>query len=183
MIRPRADVLLHSGDLTMVGTMHEYRGALAMLKAIDAELKLVIAGNHDLSLHGDFYRTFGSKLSKRLQKGHYDEGMAQQAIELWTGPEAKEAGVTYLTEGLHEFDLSNGARLKIYASAWQPDFFAWAFNYPHFEDRWNPPHLVESKPLGPTKTVVPAPPERDPHPIPEGVAVDIVMTHGEYVMY
>lgn len=164
----------------MVGTMQEYRGALAMLKDIEAELKLVIAGNHDLSLHGEFYKTFGSTLSKQLQRGLYDEDIAQQAEELWTGPEAREAGVTYLTEGLHEFELSNGAVFKIYASAWQPEFCDWAFNYPHFEDRWNPPHLVNPEPLGPTKQIVPAPVERDPHPIPEGATVDIFMTHGKY---
>lgn len=39
----------------MTGQIEEYRGALAMLKAMPIELKLVIAGNHDLSLHKDYY--------------------------------------------------------------------------------------------------------------------------------
>ena len=47
---PRADVLLHCGDLTMIGHLHEYEKALAMLESIEAELKLVVAGNHDISL-------------------------------------------------------------------------------------------------------------------------------------
>jgi predicted MPP superfamily phosphohydrolase len=47
---PKADVLLHCGDLTMMGLLHEYEKTLDMLESIDADLKLVIAGNHDISL-------------------------------------------------------------------------------------------------------------------------------------
>ena len=47
---PEADVLLHCGDLTMLGHLHEYEKTLNMLENIDADLKLVIAGNHDISL-------------------------------------------------------------------------------------------------------------------------------------
>jgi Icc-related predicted phosphoesterase len=178
---PKADVLLHSGDLTMVGTMPQYRNTIAMLKGMDAELKLVIAGNHDLSLHGDYYRT--DQMARNIQgEAAYDADTAREAHELWTGQEAKDAGITYLTEGLYTFELSNGAKFSVYASPWQPAFFDWAFNYPHEEDRWNPPHLVTGKmPQGKLhtgKNIVPAPPERDPHPIPEGAQVDIMITHG-----
>ncbi|KAF2435712.1 ser/Thr protein phosphatase family protein [Tothia fuscella] len=175
---PKADVLLHSGDLTMVGTMQEYRSAIALLKGIDAELKLVIAGNHELSLHADYYLGSGRSLSRSLQSGFYDESMAKEAAELWSGPEAKAAGVTYLTEGLHKFELSNGAKFTVYASPWQPVFCHWAFNYPKNEDRWNPPHLVHAEPSGPFKNAYPAPEKNDPHPIPEGTTVDVMMTHG-----
>jgi hypothetical protein len=34
-----------------------YKKALKMLGSIDAELKLVIAGNHDISLDGKYWRT------------------------------------------------------------------------------------------------------------------------------
>jgi hypothetical protein len=167
---PKADILLHSGDLTMLGRMNEYRNTLEMLKSMDAELKLVIAGNHDLSLHKEYY--LEAKTAAGLQGDDYDQNMAAEAEALWTGPEAKEAGVTYLTEGLYTFTLKNGAYFSIYASPWQPEFYDWAFNYPHYEDRWNPPHLIMDN------HVTPAPNHRDPHPIPEGTQVDIVMTHG-----
>lgn len=52
---PRADVLLHCGDLTMLGHLHEYEKTLDMLESIDADLKLVIAGNHDISLVCEHY--------------------------------------------------------------------------------------------------------------------------------
>jgi hypothetical protein len=58
--------------------------------------------------------------------------------------------------------------------------YSWAFNYPHYEDRWNPPELVEKNPFPEHDwaAVIPAPPERDPHPIPKDAEVDIIMTHG-----
>jgi hypothetical protein len=171
---PKVDILIHSGDLTMVGTMEQYRGALKMLSTVNAELKLVIAGNHDLSLHYDYY--LNHPKARQITRHHYDPACAEQARELWTGKEAREAGVTYLTEGMHAFELSNGARFSVYASPWQPVFGNWAFNYPLTEDRWNPPHLIETTDLAPD--VVPAPPEQDPHPISEGADIDIVITHG-----
>jgi predicted phosphodiesterase len=46
---PRCDVL-HCGDLTMTGGISDYKKSIRMLASIDAELKLVIAGNHDRDL-------------------------------------------------------------------------------------------------------------------------------------
>jgi predicted phosphodiesterase len=45
-----ADVLLHCGDLTQVGGLPSYKRAIADIESVDAPLKLVIAGNHDLEL-------------------------------------------------------------------------------------------------------------------------------------
>jgi len=47
---PAADIILHCGDLTNGGALKGYEKAIAWLLSIDAELGLVIAGNHDLSL-------------------------------------------------------------------------------------------------------------------------------------
>ncbi|KIW07977.1 uncharacterized protein PV09_01876 [Verruconis gallopava] len=171
---PRADVLIHSGDLTMVGTMEQYRGALRLLAGVDAELKLVVAGNHDLSLHGAYY--VHDATARRIAGRHYDAADARRARELWTGDEARRAGVTYLDEGAHVFTLASGARLAVYASPWQPFFHNWAFNYPLTEDRWNPPERIVTSEL--TPEVAPAPPHRDPHPIPDGADLDVVITHG-----
>jgi hypothetical protein len=159
----------------MMGTMQQYRGALNMLANVDAELKLVIAGNHDLSLHYDYY--LQNPRAKQIASRDYDASFAEQARDLWTGDEARKAGVTYLTEGMHTFALSNGASFTVYASPWQPVFYDWAFNYPVTEDRWNPPHLIAAA-TDLTSKVVPAPKEQDPHPIPEDAEVDIMITHG-----
>jgi predicted phosphodiesterase len=47
---PPCDVLLHCGDLTENGTPERIRSALQDLGKIEAKLKLVIAGNHEISL-------------------------------------------------------------------------------------------------------------------------------------
>lgn len=100
---PSADVLLHAGDLTMFGELQQYRKALDWIKSVDAELKIVIAGNHDIDLHKEYY----------LKHSGEQPEVAMQQIkdieELWTGPEAREAGVVYLDEGLNTFRLKSGA--------------------------------------------------------------------------
>jgi len=45
---PECDVLLHCGDLTMTGEFAEYESQIRLMSSIKAQLKLVIAGNHDL---------------------------------------------------------------------------------------------------------------------------------------
>jgi predicted MPP superfamily phosphohydrolase len=117
---PKADVLLHTGDLTETGTIKENNLALQLLASIPAELKLVIAGNHDLTLDQAYYAAETST-AKYIDSKNYDERNANAVQELWTGKAAREAGVTYLTEGVHEFTLKNGAHLTVYASPWQPE--------------------------------------------------------------
>lgn len=140
-------------------------------------LRLVIAGNHDLSLDPQYWDTHravvGEYATMFSKNGHYDPDTPRLARDMWTGHRAKAANIHYLDEGMHNFTLNNGSTFSIYASPWQPEFCDWAFNYPHDEDRWNPPSLIE------VPTAKPAPKARgDPKPIPEGAEVDIVMTHG-----
>lgn len=52
---PNADVLLHCGDLTEVGGISCFKKALKMLASVDAELKLVIPGNHDLEFDNSYW--------------------------------------------------------------------------------------------------------------------------------
>lgn len=44
------DVAIYCGDLTDESKLHEFQASLRLLQNIDAPLKLVIAGNHDLTL-------------------------------------------------------------------------------------------------------------------------------------
>lgn len=90
---PKVDVLLHCGDLSQIGGLTEYRKTMAMLGKVDAELKLVIAGNHDVSLDKKWWR------GKNLDPED-DPAMCTQAHKFWTGKEADDAGVCYLDEGL-----------------------------------------------------------------------------------
>ena len=156
---PKVDVVLHCGDLTHCGGSSSFKKALKMLGAIDAELKLVMAGNHDLDL------------DKRYWTRHLDEGDEPEdhdrAVNVMRGELAAQAGVTYLNEGTHTFTLRNGANFVIYASPYSPAFCDWAFAYEHDEDRFNAKHQV----VDGVKSIA-------EHPMPSFPDVDIVMTHG-----
>jgi 3',5'-cyclic AMP phosphodiesterase CpdA len=137
---PQADVLLHCGDLTGIGGLSELKGSLRMMKDIKAELKLVIAGNHDLSLDKKYHTSKFHEDEEESMEVYMNEHT--DAMEIMTGPLARDAGVTYLEEGLHTFTLSTGAKFTIYASAYQPEFCDWAFPYYRHQDRFNPPEHV-----------------------------------------
>ncbi|KAL8788382.1 MAG: hypothetical protein Q9195_007340 [Heterodermia aff. obscurata] len=157
---PKADVLLHCGDLTQVGGVLSFQKALKMLGSIEAELKLVIAGNHDLELDPKYWNLQCS--DEENSEDPEDHDLAVQAMK---GPDAHEAGVLFLDEGTHAFTLKNGAQFTIYVSPYTPAFGDWAFAYPPHEDRFNTcAHIVKGVASIATD------------PIPEGV--DIVMTHG-----
>ena len=78
-----------------------------MLKAAPAELKLVIPGNHDITLHEDFY-VRGTGKDKHVMRG-WDMEDVRKIRELWTGQEAREAGIVYLEEGVRTIELGSGA--------------------------------------------------------------------------
>ena len=86
---PKTDVVIHCGDMTMIGGASSYKKCLEMLGGIQAELKLVIAGSHDL----DF--------DEACFKSHFDEEIDDlnhdiDAMNVIKGQLVKAAGVTYL---------------------------------------------------------------------------------------
>ena len=157
---PKIDVVLHCGDLTQFGGVSSFKKALKMLEDIGAELKLVIAGNHDLELDRTFWEAQCD-----------DEGILEDpndhvlAVQIMTGPLASEAGVTFLNEGTYSFTLKNGAKFTIYVSPYTPAFCGWAFAYEHNEDRFNESHQMKDGSTAISR-----------NPMPNNV--DIVMTHG-----
>ncbi|KAL8678823.1 MAG: hypothetical protein Q9186_004847 [Xanthomendoza sp. 1 TL-2023] len=149
---PSADVLLHAGDITNFGYIHEYETMVDLLSQADAELKIVIAGNHDVTLDEEYYESTGKR------RFHRNIGEDLTVIkELWTGEKARKAGIVYLEEGIRMFTLTNGARFTIYTSPYQPEFCNWAFPYYRNEDRFNPGAK---------------------NPIPDWPHIDIMLTHG-----
>ncbi|KAL9053357.1 MAG: hypothetical protein Q9206_003961, partial [Seirophora lacunosa] len=101
---PAADVLLHAGDLTNCGYIAEHETAFATVSRAPAELKIVIAGNHDITLDEAYYRRVGAK---RMHRNIPEDTAAVR--EIWTGAAAQAAGVVYLDEGIRSFTLKNGA--------------------------------------------------------------------------
>ncbi|KEF57322.1 uncharacterized protein A1O9_05239 [Exophiala aquamarina CBS 119918] len=162
---PAADVLIHCGDLTSNGRLDQHHKALELINSVDSELKIVIPGNHDLTLDRSYYDRYPNAHC-HWQK--YSDDVLREIKELYTGAKARQSGIRYLEEGMASFKLKSGASLNVYASAWQPEFCNWAFGYSREEDRFNP--LPDG--CGPESPV----PDSD---IAGGRGgVDIMVTHG-----
>ncbi|KAL8777112.1 MAG: hypothetical protein Q9194_002738 [Teloschistes cf. exilis] len=152
---PKIDVVWHCGDLTQVGGLSSFKKALKVLGGIDADKKLVIAGNHDLELDQQYWTSYRDEEGNAEDSEDHDE-----AVAIMKGLTATEAGVSFLDEGTHTYDLQNGAKLALYASPYTPSFGDWAFPYSDTEDRFN---TADSTP--PSARTMPD-------------HIDIVMIHG-----
>ncbi|CAO2657619.1 Nn.00g037450.m01.CDS01 [Neocucurbitaria sp. VM-36] len=128
---PECDVLLHCGDFTEDGSPTSISEALGALSSVKAELRLVIAGNHEISLDKQYYLSQGGSV--------VDVEAAQEMISNDPISKASTSGVTFLSEGTHTFTLSSGATFSVYASPYTPAYGASGFQYPTNEDRFNPP--------------------------------------------
>ncbi|CAJ2512284.1 Uu.00g052990.m01.CDS01 [Anthostomella pinea] len=113
----------------MIGGLDNYRKAIKNIKAIDAELKLIIAGNHDVSLDPKWW-------AENLDEDDDipdDLDEPAKAKLLFKKEEANS--VHLLEEGTHSFTLANGKAFSIYCSPYTPDFHGFAFSY-RDEDRF-----------------------------------------------
>lgn len=152
---PSIDVVLHCGDFTDNGSFDALHKGMYMLSMFEAELRLLIAGNHEVSLDKEFYLTQGGTVDEQ-----------ETAKGLMAADIAKAYGITFLDEGIHTFRLSNRAQFSIYVSPYTLEYGVSAFQYPSREDRFNPSTTLDWAISTTTSKSV----------IPEGV--DIVMTHG-----
>ncbi|PWY82910.1 hypothetical protein BO70DRAFT_370903 [Aspergillus heteromorphus CBS 117.55] len=174
---PATNILLHAGDLTKVGHKHEHLSLLSTLQSAAAELKLVIPGNHDITLDAPYYTSKGhlrhrhrtdhtapsvhANTAHNISAGKHEEGAIEDPDDikrLYTSAEAWEAGIRYLEEGVHVFRLTSGVRFTVYASPFTPEFCDWAFAYERGVDRERD-----------------SPPQ---NPIPSHPSIDIILTHG-----
>ena len=153
---PGVDVILHCGDLTDNGGLDNHRKVIRGLAAMDAELKLVIAGNHDIDLDRRFFLDAGGKVE------HHEE-----VVQLWKS--ASKHNIIFLEEGTHHFVLKSGAKLCVYATPYQPQYGSSAFQYASNQDRFNPECET------PTWAVNTA---SQTSIIPALLNIDIVLSHG-----
>jgi hypothetical protein len=125
---PKADVVLHCGDLTGHSKVYEFQRTFQMIRDIDAPLKLVIAGNHDGLLDPAYIQMMTQRTS--IFRVSDPAAVLRDADEVRAiCDDAKGDGVQYLEEGTHQFDLPNGARLRIFASPCTPKHGSGGFQY------------------------------------------------------
>ena len=109
---PEVDILIHTGDLTNFGERTALEKSVKMMGTIQAELRPVIARNHDVTLDS----------VPRVENMSDDEYAIyhRDAVEIMKGQLSREAGITYLEEGTYTFTLGNGAKFTVYASPYTP---------------------------------------------------------------
>lgn len=113
---PDGDVLLHAGDLTNVGEVKQISDFCDWMSELTQyKHKIVIAGNHDLTLDEDSYYP---ELCKRFHFGKRKNDEEARRL-MRTSPH-----FTYLEDATVE----NIFGYNVYGSPWQPEFCNWAFN-------------------------------------------------------
>lgn len=151
--------------MTEDGSSESISEALSSLGRIDAELKLAIAGNHEISLDKEYYTSEGGSVEE------VEKSVA--LISPDSSSIAAKNGVIFLKEGTYTFTLASGASFTIYASPFTPAYGSSAFQYPSNEDRYNSASDTPAwaKNVGTEKSRIPN-------------NVDIVMTHGpaQYIL-
>jgi Icc-related predicted phosphoesterase len=132
--RFRADVAIHCGDLTEESKINEFKSTLELLRNTDADLKLVIAGNHDFTLDTAAFDRKVAELQRLhplenlqalVQREYGKPGEARQILEAARA----EHNIVLIDEGVHRFHLNNGAQLTVYASPYTPGDSGWGFTY------------------------------------------------------
>ncbi|KAI1753217.1 Metallo-dependent phosphatase-like protein [Xylaria castorea] len=126
---PKGDVLIHCGDLTNQGSYSELSKQVQWLEKADFECKIVVAGNHDLTLDTDFYNTYGSyRYNNMLQVPEDCQALLTESKTL-----------TYLLHESRNIKLTSpsGPRttFSVFGSPYSPVWGgAWAFQYPRADE-------------------------------------------------
>jgi predicted phosphodiesterase len=137
---PDGDVLLHAGDITNVGETKILEDFAAWLGELPHTQKVVIAGNHDLTIDTPYFKDKknyehilrnewgGTDQEKEEIKGKKELEVSSQARKALC--EAPKNMFTYLEDD--STTVIGG--YKIYGSPWQPEFYNWAFNLKRGEE-------------------------------------------------
>lgn len=131
LINPQDEnILLHSGDITDMGTDEQIINFLTWFSNIKGfDKKIFIAGNHDFNL-------------EHYKVKPYSKGQPPVINNIIDGEGLKENNVIYLEDEEYIFNsLSLERGVKFYGSPWQPEFGGWAYNLPRYgaelELKWN----------------------------------------------
>ncbi|XP_045178453.2 metallophosphoesterase MPPED2-like [Mercenaria mercenaria] len=133
-IVPDGDILIHAGDFTNVGLANEVKKFNAFLGSLSHQVKIVIAGNHDLTFDDEMVNNRRDYLRRNF--GVSEKGF-EQLLETYNVQHVKEL----LTNCVYLEDAGiDVCGVHIYGSPWQPEFCDWGFNLPRGEkclEKWN----------------------------------------------
>jgi predicted phosphodiesterase len=103
---PNGDILIHAGDLTRKGSHSELKQVLSWLKSlINFRLKIIIAGNHDVTLDRTYYET-------HWRRFHTKKEDSEQIINMFNDPKLRDKyGIIYLQDQMF---IDPKTQLKFY---------------------------------------------------------------------
>lgn len=120
---PQGDVLIHAGDLTNQGSYTELKKTVQWLESANFERKIVIAGNHDVTLDKPWF-------AENHQNFRYDTPQdPDECLSLLT----ESPTITYLAHESTTVRLQAPAgpqtTFKVFGSPYSPALGKWAFGY------------------------------------------------------
>ncbi|KAJ4388979.1 hypothetical protein N0V93_006441 [Gnomoniopsis smithogilvyi] len=122
---PKGDVLIHAGDLTNQGSLPELSKTVQWLEKAEFEAKVVVAGNHDVTLDERFYADYGS----------YFHNQSPQSPEQCLKTLESSPTITYLNHSSTTIELNKHPALRtsftVFGSPYSPRNGMWAFGYDH----------------------------------------------------
>ncbi|KAI7259317.1 hypothetical protein KC345_g10337, partial [Hortaea werneckii] len=122
---PTGDILIHAGDLTNQGSLSEIQKAVAWLsRQTSFRTKIVIAGNHDLSLDPQ-YNPLKHASGWNVQPSPAEALECRRLL-------VENDSFTYLQHTSHVIQIpEKGISLKVFGSPYSPDGGRqnWAFQY------------------------------------------------------
>ncbi|KAH9995870.1 Metallo-dependent phosphatase [Xylariaceae sp. FL0662B] len=120
---PKGDVLIHCGDLTNQGSYSELSKQVKWLEQAKFECKIVIAGNHDLTLDTEFFE----------QHGSYSHNNTPQNPVECQNLLAQSKFLIYLLHSSRTIKLASPAgprtTFNVFGSPYIPECGRWAFQY------------------------------------------------------
>ncbi|EAW08135.1 metallophosphatase domain-containing protein [Aspergillus clavatus NRRL 1] len=121
---PAGDVLIHAGDLTNQGSLSELRKTIDWISKADFEMKIIVCGNHDITLEASFYAEYGSDFhNQRLED-------PQRCLEVLT---EGAPSILFLRHqsALVRLTRPEGPRtiFKVFGSPYSQSPGNWAFGY------------------------------------------------------
>ncbi|GKT57510.1 phosphoric ester hydrolase [Colletotrichum tofieldiae] len=151
---PLGDILIHAGDLTASGTRAELRCALGWIKDQPHRFKVVVAGNHDLCLDGNFPNSRIGRMVPEAGDGREEDQKGSDGRE----EEPLDWGdIIYLNRTSTTLKLVHHNReIRIYGSPYTPQHGTWAFQYPR---SLQPDPWANTVPLATDILVTHAPPK------------------------
>jgi len=124
---PEADVLLHAGDFTNAGEKEQIESFSNWLDAYPAKHKVVVAGNHDITFHEEYYLDRGAARFHRQAIPDTSRAAINFEVKPYDCSECRGllGNHIYLEDSAVEV-----CGYTIYGSPWQPEFCDWAFMLP-----------------------------------------------------